>query len=372
MYSAEKNISDSSISPHDHSFDLYLFHPACLWYAGFFLPKNRYNSSVNIVTALETLTLEGIEGDHDQVIETVLSKLFVRGEEVHKAYKHRSADFADLAHRDIRREYIAEDFYWNNVMAPEIYLELRHVKREGDHFVHVDTKEAEDWYIVMKKIDSTRDLLRTLERGVPLREDLADYARILTKRLEELTDAKGEELAIHFEKGQAHLASEILGVCDWAYTATPFLSTSEVDRAKALMKQALETVPYFSDPIDLSIVIDTNPENIIFLSEGVSFIDVMPPKDTWRVHDRYFPLCRTSADISALQHADHADILHEQYAKDAVLPPEIVRVVYELAAALIQVPYRNMLGKDTLATAYADFVRMRMDDLKMLLNTNTD
>lgn len=337
------------------------------WYAGFFLLWNRYNSSVNIVTALETLAVEGLNGDHDQVIETVLSKLFIRGDEVHKAYKHRTADFADLTHRDIRRAYISEDFFWNNILAPEIYLELRHVMRQGNSYIHVGPTLAEDWYIVMKKIDSTRDLLRTLESGVPQEEDLAHYASILTNRLKQLTAARSTELAVHFNKGQAHLKSEILGVCDWAYTAEPFLSQDDVANAYMLMSRALTEVPYFSDPIELSVVIDTNPENIVFLSGGVSFIDVMPPKDTWRVHDRYFPLCRTSADISALQHANHANILHTQYAQDAILPPEIVRVVYELAAALIQVPYRKMLNREELASSYADFVRSRSKDLEVLL-----
>ena len=322
---------------------------------------------MNIVTALETLAIEGMTGDHDRVIETVLSKLFIRGEEVHKAYKHRSADFADLTHREVRRVYIAEDFSWNNIMAPEIYLELRPVKKEGILFVHTTEDEAEDWYIVMKKIDSTRDLLRTLETHAPSTADLKRYAEILTKRLKQLNTEKGAGLAMHITKGKAHLSGEVLGVCDWAYTAEPFLSRADVDTAFALMERALQEESYFSDPIELSVVIDTNPENIIFLDDGVSFIDVMPPKDTWRVHDPYFPLCRTSADISALSHPDHAEILHVQFGEDATLPPRTVRAVYELAAALIQVPYRKMLGRDDLAESYAEFTRAKIADLEKLL-----
>lgn len=323
---------------------------------------------MNIVTALETLSVEGMEGGHDHVIETILSKLFIRGDEVHKAYKHRVADFADLTHRETRREYISEDFFWNNVMAPEIYLELRHVLHEGGKFVHVDEDEAEDWYIVMKKIDSGRDLLKTLEKRAPEEMELREYARLLTERLRKLTDEKGDELSIHIDKGTAHISSEVLGVCDWASVgADPHLTFDEVMRAKELLTQALAREQYFNTPISLSVVIDTNPDNIIFLDEGVSFIDVMPPKDAWRVHDRYFPLCRTSADVSALSHKDHAEPLHHEYAKNESLPPETVRTVYELAAALIQVPYRKMVGRDDLAQKYADYVRTRMSDLEKLL-----
>ena len=256
---------------------------------------------MNIVTALENLTVEGLEGDHDHVIETILSKLFVRGEEVHKAYKHRIADFADLTHRETRRAYISEDFFWNNVMAPEIYLELRHVLHDGAQYVHVENDRAEDWYIVMKRIDSEKNLLNSLEQKAPKEVDLREYARLLTDRLRMLTNEKGEELSIHISKGTAHISSEVLGVCDWASSsAAPHLSFDEVMRVKELLTEALRREKYFNAPVSLSVVIDTNPDNIIFLDEGISFIDVMPPKDEWRVHDRYFPLCRTSADVSAL------------------------------------------------------------------------
>lgn len=335
---------------------------------GFFLRQNRYNSPVNIVTALETLSVEGLQDGHDHIIETVLSKLFIRGDEVHKAYKHRVADFANLTHRETRRAYISEDFFWNNVMAPEIYLELRHVLRDGNQFIHVNEDDAEDWYIVMKKIDSGRDLLKTLEKGEVEEIELREYAKLLTERLRLLTNEKGKDLSMHINKGTAHISSEVLGVCDWASVGgDPHLSYDEVMHAKELLSKALEREKYFHAPISLSVVIDTNPDNIIFLDEGVSFIDVMPPKDSWRVHDRYFPLCRTSADIAALSHRDHAEPLHHEYGKSEALPPETVRVVYELAAALIQVPYRKMVGRDDLAAKYADFVRAQMQTLEQLL-----
>lgn len=321
---------------------------------------------MNIVTALEALAVEGVEGEHDRVIETVLSKLFVRGDKVHKAYKHRTADFADLADREVRRGYIAEDFFWNNAMAPEIYLELRGVRREGEQLVHVNEGE-EDWYIVMQKIDTDRDLHRMIERGLLRKEELSEYVRVLMERLTSLSLARRAGLEVYFERGVAHIHAEVLGTCDWAYTAAPILSKEEVDRAGELMQRALQSELYFARLMDsVAVVIDTNGENILFLDEGVSFIDVMPPRDAWRVHDRYFIVCRTSADISALSGSALAEILHESYA--AVSPPEVVRMVYEIAAALIQVPYRKMVGREDLAEKYANFVRSRCDELELLLD----
>jgi aminoglycoside phosphotransferase family enzyme len=306
------------------------------------------------------------------VIETVLSKLFLRGDEVHKAYKHRSADFADLTDKETRRRYISEDFFWNNVMAPEIYLELRHVLKDDDRFVHVEPEEAEDWYIVMRKIDTERDLLKRLRDEHPSDEELASYARTLTTRLRALTEARGSDLRSHLDRSTAHVRDEILGVLDWARTAAPHLSQGDIDRAQLLLTRTFEEVSYFKNDIDLSVVIDNNPENIVFIGGDASFIDVMPPKDSWRVHDPYFSICRTSADICALGIPESAETLHEEYRLHRELPPPVVRHAYELAAALIQTPYRKMVERPELADRYAEFSRKKMDGLEKALDSLTD
>ncbi len=323
---------------------------------------------VNIVDALEALAVEGMDGDHDHVIETVLSKLFLRGDEVHKAYKHRVADFADLTDKETRRRYISEDFFWNNVMAPEIYLELRHVVRDEDRYLHAnEPHEADDWYIVMRKIDTDRDLLKRLEAEHPSDQELASYARTLTTRLRTLTDARKSDLTHHLERGTAHVKDEILGVIPWARTAAPHLDPSDIDLAESLLARAFDEVPYFKGDIDLSVVIDNNPENVIFVEEDISFIDVMPPKDSWRVHDPYFSICRTSADVSALGRRGSAEALHEEYRLHRELPPPVVRHAYELAAALIQTPYRKMIGKTEHADRYARLVRTKLAELEEAL-----
>lgn len=321
---------------------------------------------MNIVLALEGLQVEGLESTHDHVIETVLSKLFIRGDEVHKAYKHRTADFADLKDKEVRRKYISEDFFWNNAMAPEIYLELRHVRPEGERFVHVEDGQGEDWYIVMRKIDTSKDLMRAIESATIDQSSLKQYVDTLLSRLISLTSARRDELEEFFDKDATHVRAEVLGACDWAaFDGEPYITPEEVTRARLLMERMLEHQAYFKNPIkNISVVIDTNPENILFLDGKVSFIDVMPPKDAWRVHDRYFLICRTSADIRAQLGDEHAEVLHETYKEHAELPPQTVRILYELAASLIQVPYRKMVGRPDLATKYADHVRRLCDELE--------
>jgi aminoglycoside phosphotransferase family enzyme len=315
---------------------------------------------MNIVTAFEQNAVEGHDGDHDHVVETVLSKLFFRGDRVLKAYKHRTADFADLSDSRVRRAYISEDFHWNKILSPEIYLALHHVKIDGDRLVHTHEDHATDHYIVMRKIDASHNLLSLITSGTLKESHLTQYATILIDRLSSLTQTRSRPLMNFFERGHRHVREEILGTSSWAYTATPHLEKKDVDAAHARLSDALSTHPYFNTEIPLSIVIDSNPENIVIVDGNMTFLDVMPPKDSWRVHDPYFALCRTSADISALCDTKMAEILHQSYASQRQIPPREVRDAYEIAATLIQVPYRVMLGQHDLARAYARFLKSRL------------
>jgi hypothetical protein len=208
----------------------------------------------------------------------------------------------------------------------------------------------------MQKVDTSHDLLRALSMQTITSENLTQYVAVLIERLARLTVQYSSELHSYIQKGATHIKDEIISTCDWAYTATPFLNADTVNQAKALFEQAFAVEPYFKNPPALSVVIDTNPDNIIFLDGSVSFLDVMPPKDSWRVHDRYFPLCRTSVDVS-LFNPSLAEAIHSAYGEREVRPSPIVRAVYELAAALIQVPYRKMVGQDVLAKKYGLFVQ---------------
>jgi len=247
-------------------------------------------------------------------------------------------------------------------------LELRHMAFDGKQFVQVEPDAAEDWYLLMRKVDTKHSLINILETGIPKRFDLILYVETLTKRLEQLTLERTSELEEFVERGTAHIQSEIMGVFAWAQTASPQLDREDTKRTEQVLRRSLSEHSYWRGPVSsLSVVVDNNPDNILFLAAGVSFIDTMPPKAEWRVHDRYFALCRTSADISALAGSEQAEVLHETYALKYGLPSDIVRTTYEIAAALIQVPYRKMVGQVDLASHYATFVRRRTAELERLL-----
>lgn len=314
---------------------------------------------MDIVTAFELGLVEDFGSVDDLVIDTVLSKLFFSGDFVYKAYKHRNSDFGDLSHPEFRKTYHEQDFYWNNLMSPEVYVSLHKVSLIDGYYRESDGTR-EDYYVKMKKIDTRRDLTKILESAHPLLpHELESYVVQITEKLDALTRTNASSLQHFLDLGREHVFDELRAVESWAHSAREHLSSEDIKSAMDQIQYALDSDSYFQNlkPSDLSVVIDTNPDNVLFLEEGVVFIDVMPPKENWRVHDRYFVVCRTSSDLSAYQRQQDADQLHTTYGAYAALPSSRVRMVYELASALIQVPYRVMLGAQKSAEKYASLVR---------------
>lgn len=323
-----------------------------------------HNARMTLAEAFAQLRVLGFETPHDHVIETVLSRVCIRDDKVYKAYKHREADFADLTHQETRREYVREDFEWNQCMSPEVYLALHHVARDGEMYRHVGEGEAEDWYQEMKRVDTSYDLPRMLVSGRMTTQDVTLYVETLLTRLRELSRARRTKLEHIFARGNGHVHNEMLGTLAWASTVRTHLPSELMSRTERALREVIARSSYFRNPIALSVVIDVNSENILFLPEGVSFMDVMPPKDEWRVHDPLFLLARTSADMHAYGRGEYSSVLYETYARMHGEVPKEVALAYEIVALLIQVPYRVMVGDEDMASAYADVLASRVRELE--------
>lgn len=278
----------------------------------------------------------------DHIIETVLSHVYFHGDRVFKVYKWRTGDFADLNDREVRKKFIAEDFDWCHSMAPNVYHTLHEVPHEGDV----------DWHIEMNRI-KMNDLAAHLEK-TEAHEDISEnLVSALLPRLDTLTNKYQDSLSDHFENNPLHIREEVLNTLGWAST---MMDSSLIEKAREYLEELLSG-GYFTQAIEsVSVVIDNNIENIQMLDDGVSFIDVMPPADKWKVHDRYFLICRTSIDLAIRGYDDLANELHAEYARHYPLPPEYVRDAYVVAAALIQAPYRQMIGQVELSQKYVNFI----------------
>lgn len=154
----------------------------------------------------------------------------------------------------------------------------------------------------------------------------------------------------------------------WAYMAKEQLPKEKTDYVVEKLLSVLNLPEYcdWRGKAKKSACIDGNGDNIIITQSGeILFIDILPPKFNWRVEDEVFNLARATADVSVLTgNTSQADVLYKSYEKLTGLEiPPVIRKLYEIRGAMIQVAYRIILNQPSRAKKYLDFVEQQISNL---------
>jgi aminoglycoside phosphotransferase family enzyme len=283
----------------------------------------------------------------DKVIETLLSRIFFFGETVYKFYKWEKAFYGDLSDAGFRKKFIEEDFVWNKIMSPKIYRELVILKNE---------EEVEDLCIVMNKLKSQENFTDCIESGKINSEIIRRFVKNLIERQRSITDFKKDELGDLLSADLKKIEmSAIKDLQDWCYLAGE-LPKAKTDLVVKKLIAILEKEEYelWCKAAIKKASIDGNGDNFIFQNGEFVFIDILPPKHSWRVEDEVFNLGRVAADIRALSpRSDLADLIYESYEAESGLKVlEEVKKLYEARGAMIQTAYRYILGQPSRAEKY--------------------
>ena len=106
----------------------------------------------------------------------------------------------------------------------------------------------------------------------------------------------------------------------------------------------------------LTVHMDNPSDNILLLEKGVASIDVLLPKEEWRVVEHWFNVGRLGADVSVLAGREAADLLYQEYAAGLPLPPKEILDFYAGTSAWMRAIYFSILQKPQLAARYRQFV----------------
>jgi aminoglycoside phosphotransferase family enzyme len=329
-------------------------------------------NSMNLFQIFEQNLIKGwATSSPDKIIETTVSKIFFYGSKVCKIYKYEKFFFGDFSSADFRRDFYREDFRWNKTMAPHVYLNLRGVKTAGEKYRLADPTAAEDFFIEMEKFDADKSLTNLLLRKEVSEEDLAKIVLELASRLGKLTAEKRRESEGIFKKNLLEsLLAELEDDRNLLYLVPSFVAKEKTDGMVEFLKKAAAGNPYFRDfsHRKLSLLIDDHSDNIMLLDGKVEFIDVLPPKESWRVGDLNFNICRLAADAAVLWSEEKAEAIYRAYEKLAEPIPTGVKAVYEADAALIQTRCFFDLGKPSIAEKYLQFVQEKIKVIAGLTN----
>jgi len=323
---------------------------------------------MNLQEALEQGKMAGTSGRPDRVIETLISKLYFFGEDVYKVYKYSKTFFGDFSDDHFRHEFYHNDFTWNNTMAPDIYLELRYVKIDGDTFVETTHDMSEDYFILMKKIDDSQTLFNLIKNK---NFNIASLELITTEmftRTERLTDIKKVDMQDIFDMSYIDLDLQNLeGTREWLYMAPDFIPKFEADTIIDTLKNFVSDYQYFKefDGTHYLASIDNHSGNILFSDNTVSFIDSMPPMRIWRIQNDAYSISRPATDLEVLAGKNYADAMFLKFeqVRNTKLDPK-VRAYLQVVAALIQAPYMHVLKETENAQKFWDFAKTKVLELK--------
>lgn len=312
---------------------------------------------MTLVEAFETGNVEGVIGRPDQIIETILSKLFFFGDRVFKVYKSEKNSITELDNLQ-RAEFYSQDFLWNNQMSPKIYLKLQPVAETERGFLNVSKEKADNFYILMKKIDNSRNLTSLLGKKSINSNELRKIIREMTIRVSFITKANKNEIDQVLNADWFKFNCKNIESLKWVYDAHPDLPKNKADKIIYFLNDFIRKEPYFSSTIcpRPSASIDNQSDNIIFLDGQVHFINIYPPQKIWRARDDLFLVSRVATDAAVLVGRETAEILYDEYEKIAPPWPNQVTGVYEIESALIKTAYYFMIKKPELAKKYMNFI----------------
>ncbi len=286
-----------------------------------------------------------------KVVETVISRVYIFDEEnlVLKFYK-RDNDWWNTNMQDIsggqpRIYFIRQDFTFNNFLNSRIYRSIKKISIKGNKILLTEANNSDDELVIVMAKQDFSSVLTDVLFAQSL--DLEDY-KIIGREFAQvkLTIPKSflPNLKINW---YGQMRARLQDLKSWVESEDSFpkdLREKGLTRLDMLFeKQKLTFLNVIQD--DLFVSIDCNPENLIFNSGKLSFVDAYPPKDEWRVGTFDLDILRTAADIYALAGKEAFNSYMngvDEIAKGFIQPT--FSDFYLLYGAMISGPYFVMLS----------------------------
>jgi len=319
---------------------------------------------MELIEAFSKGKVEGIEPILD-VIDTQLSKIFIGKNKAYKVYLKQNTFFADLKNPEYRKKFYKEDFSWNYSMSPEVYLELKSVAFKGDKFIVVKEEESEDYFIEMNLVDTNCNLSQLLLDNKVTKDNIKLLVNTMERKLSSLTKEKKAGLS-NISNSWSYLYGLRIKDLEEFVLSQSAIQASLLKEAFMVLKNHHESSEYFKKypEEELSVAIDGHSDNILFLDNKVSFIDVLLVADRWRLTDPYFEICRLVVDIETLGEPELVTTFYDSLQKKIKNLPEDIHISYKLSSAILKGAYNSIIGKEDLAIKYVPLIKNLTSSLK--------
>lgn len=320
-----------------------------------------------LVRCIEKGGIDGFSG-RPRVIETLISRVFIFDEEgiVLKCYKRDNEwwnRMRDISKGPSRIDFIRQDFAFNAFLNSEVYLDVKNAVLVDGRVTLVDPIDGDDELaIIMKKQDMSGVLTDLLSGESLLSDDYHTIGKSLASAklsiprtfLPVVTSSWYEQMIQRLEDLRVWVAGEEDFPSEISQKAFERLYRG-MDTYKDRFRQT------FSE--DLTVLIDGNPENLIYNNGHLLFMDGYAPKDEWRIGSFDVDIFRTAADIYTFAGKDGYDSYMKGVLSVASNHVQMDAAdFYLLYGSMIAAPYFMMLSKKNpqykkIADTYITFLR---------------
>ncbi|VEP18821.1 Adenylylsulfate kinase [Hyella patelloides LEGE 07179] len=119
--------------------------------------------------------------DNIELIQTHVSAVFLTGDYAYKLKKEVNFGFLDYSTLEKRKHFLEEEIKMNGVIAPELYLEVVPITKNGDRFILNGTGEAIEYALKMRQFPQENLFINLFEAGKLDIEQMAELGKIVAQ-----------------------------------------------------------------------------------------------------------------------------------------------------------------------------------------------
>ena len=262
----------------------------------------------------------GGEGDAPAWVQTHISTVFLAQRLVFKFKRPVNLGFADFATLEQRRHFCEEEVRLNRRLAPDVYLDVLPLYRQGGAFMlgrgPEDAGHPVDWCVVMRRLEDARQLGQRLAAGSVTAEDMRRLAGHLVRfhaaqptMGEDDPAAPLENLTRNWEENFAQTERAVGSLLDAeTYTALREAVRGVLRGQRALLEQRAREGRIREGHGDLRC-------EHIYLNGGVRVIDCIEFNTRFRFGDVANDLAFLLMDVARLGHPQLSRALLDEYAR---------------------------------------------------------
>lgn len=315
--------------------------------------------------ALEKNSVAGIGDSCVKTVDSVISKVFLYEKFARKVYRYDNGFVGRLDDPTFRKKFVQEDFVWNNLMCPEIYFHLEGAKQIDGVWYVCSMAEAEDYSIVMAKVDVEKNLHHTLLQGKADEAIVCKVADTMMTRLHNLTVLKAAEIPTFKRPWRELFLLRLQDLREWCGMVPEQLPLAYVQKILLALEKIADD-PYVRayDPAKMQVAIDNHAGNILIFDHGIEFLDIYQFKEHWLAVDPLVNITRPAADVFALGGKELGKAFLKAATPYYPMPNDKIVYAYLIEAALILVAYQYMLKKPDIAVRYMQWIDMHFSKIQ--------